>query len=118
MKIQVSNQLNPIDVIRRAGYGLVRDPNNPEQSFSRRMGGGIYPRFHVYINEGNIINLHLDQKQVSYRGQKAHSGEYSGEVVETEGERIKSVMDGLLRPAEDTTSKPAEKSGFWGMFGK
>jgi hypothetical protein len=57
MKITILQGLNPIDVIRRAGYGQVRDRNATEMSYSRRLGSGIYPRFHVYIN-GQILNLH------------------------------------------------------------
>lgn len=94
MKIPYPQTINPIDVIRRAGYGLVRDPRNPQQSFSRRLGGGIYPRFHIYIEPG-YFDLHLDQKQASYAGSRAHSGEYNGEVVETEGERIRQFLGGM-----------------------
>ena len=115
MKIQVPDNLNPIDVIRRAGYGLVRDPRNPEQSFSRRLGNGIYPRFHVYLNAGNIINLHLDQKQASYQGYSAHSGEYDGEVVENEAARIESVINGLLNSPNEE-AEPEKRPGFFSRF--
>jgi len=94
MKIPIPQNINPVDAIRRAGYGLVRDFKNPQQSFSRRLGGGIYPRFHVYIENG-FFNLHLDQKQASYRGSSAHSGEYSGEAVEAEGARIKQFVESV-----------------------
>jgi hypothetical protein len=43
---------------------------------------------------GFQINLHLDQKQASYGGSSAHNGEYGGETVETEGERVKRVIEG------------------------
>ena len=52
-----------------------------------------------------IFSLHLDQKKTSYparnasrhsdaggEGWHAHSGEYDGEVVENEAERIKGVL--------------------------
>jgi len=109
MKIKVPTNLNSVNVIRRAGYGLVRDPRNPVQSYARRLGGGIYPRFHAYL-EGDSVNLHLDQKQASYEGSSAHSGEYDGEVVEREGERIKSMMANLV-VSEKQPEKEAE--GFW-----
>ena len=116
MKITVTDNLTPLDVIRRAGYGLVNDRRATEISYSRRLGSGFYPRFHVYIN-GRIINLHLDQKQASYEGSNAHSGEYDGETVEAEGERIISVMNDLSS-ARPTAEQAGEKSGFWGkLFG-
>lgn len=120
MKITVSPGLNPIDVIRRAGYGQVRDQRATEISYSRRMGSGIYPRFHVYIN-GDIINMHLDQKQASYEGVSAHSGEYDGATVEAEGARIIGIMD-KLQAERFSGPVPQEeqekKGGFWGLFGK
>jgi len=120
MKIQVSSGLNPIDVIRRAGYGQVRDQRATEISYSRRMGGSIYPRFHIYIN-GDIINMHLDQKQASYEGSSAHSGEYDGEVVEGEADRITEIMAKLHAERFSGPAPQAEeekKGGFWGIFGK
>ena len=119
MKITVIDDLNPVDVIRRAGYGQVRDPRATEQSWSRRLGSGVYPRYHAYIN-GWDINLHLDQKQASYEGYGAHSGEYDGEAVEAEVRHIILAMDALAkeRRESDEEAKPTEKSGFWGrLFG-
>jgi len=120
MKINVTDNLNPVEIIRRAGYGQVMDRRATEQSWSRRLGGGIYPRFHIYIN-GSVINLHLDQKQASYEGSSAHSGEYNGEAVETEGYRIFEVMKGIL--AEKANQQTAvnspiqpEKKGFFSRF--
>ncbi len=91
MRISIPQNLNPVEILRRSGYGLVRDPRNPETSFSRRLGGGIYPRFHAYI-DGNTLNIHLDQKQASYGGYNKHSGEYDGDVVENEAERIREMI--------------------------
>lgn len=115
----VSSGMNPIDVIRRAGYGQVRDQRATEISYARRMGSGIYPRFHIYIN-GQELNMHLDQKQASYEGVSAHSGEYDGETVEQEGRRIMEIMAKLH---DERFSGPApapeqEKGGFWSkIFG-
>ena len=84
-------------LMRRAGYGYERKaPETGEHSFSKRLGAYGYPRFHVYAKkdgETMIVNLHLDQKKPSYSGALAHSGEYGGEVVEQEAERIKILMN-------------------------
>ena len=55
----VPPNINPVDAIRRCGYGLVGDRQAREQSFSRRMGSGFYPRFHIYysIQENKIVGL-------------------------------------------------------------
>ena len=42
------------------------------------------------------VNLHLDQKAPVYEGAAAHSGEYEGEVVSREAERLKADL--LPRP--------------------
>ena len=86
--------MNPRQFLRRAGYAEFVDPNTGKTSYVRRLGG-LYPRFHAYLDRsdrGFTVNLHLDQKRPSYRGQTAHSGEYEGEVVEREVERIKKVI--------------------------
>lgn len=65
-----------------------------ELSFTRPARG--YPRFHLFLKvEGNNLafNLHLDQKKPSYKGFTAHSGEHKGEIVETEAERIKKIIE-------------------------
>lgn len=117
MKITVINNLDPVLVLRRAGYGQVMDRRATEVSYNRRLGSGFYPRFHAYIN-GSVINLHLDQKQVSYEGSSAHSGEYDGDTVETEGERIIASMERLVSESrtDASTPEPAEKTGFWGRM--
>lgn len=87
---------DPEKFIRRCGYGKLLDRHSGQVSYARRLGGvGFYPRFHVYIIEEKdkiIFNLHLDQKRPIYEGVTAHSGEYDGEVVEREAERIRSVI--------------------------
>lgn len=117
MKIPVAAGLNPVEVIKRAGYGLVNDRNAREISYARRLGTGFYPRFHIYIS-GQTINLHLDQKQASYEGFSAHSGEYDGDAVEAEGARILTVMDQLAEQTAETAAvQPAgEKRGFFSRF--
>lgn len=117
MKIAIPENLNPIDAIRRCGYGLVMDRRAEQASFSRRLGGGIYPRFHAYIN-GGVINLHLDQKQASYEGYSAHSGEYEGDAVEREARRIQETLQSLAREKISPPPETEEKKGFFGrIFG-
>ena len=120
MKISIPANFNPIDAIRRCGYGQVLDRRASEPSFSRRLGSGVYPRFHAYINQvsgGYVVNLHLDQKQASYEGTAAHSGEYEGETVEAEGRRIAEQLARLTE--EKSAPAPAEteeKKGFFSRF--
>ncbi|MFA5124492.1 MAG: hypothetical protein WC473_01515 [Patescibacteria group bacterium] len=120
MKISIPNSLNPIDAVRRCGYGQILDRRATEPSFARRLGVGLYPRFHVYINQagaGYVINLHLDQKQASYEGTSAHSGEYDGETVEAEGGKISECLQRLV--AEKTAPavrETKEKKGFFHRF--
>jgi len=119
MKITIPENLKPLEIIRRAGYGSVNDGSS-EPSFARRLGSGFYPRFHAYLND-QTINLHLDQKQASYEGYTKHSGEYEGEVVEREAARIEETIARLQ--TDDSTSQEQEteskKTGwFSGLFGK
>ncbi len=86
---------NPESSIRRCGYGQVTDRRTRQVSYARRLTGGLYPRFHVYIEEAGdnwSFNLHLDQRAPIYAGVTAHSGEYDGEVVEGEGERLHQLL--------------------------
>ena len=92
--------------MRQAGYTYLRDRHTGKDSFTRRMGSNFYPRFHVYINEGDeriVINLHLDQKKPSYQGAHAHSAEYEGGVVEREVSRLESLMTGGKKDRFDST---------------
>ena len=98
MKLVVDkSKLNthPEQFLRRAGYGYIRDRRTGNDSFVRRLGGGHYPRLHMYVSENSenvIFNLHLDQKQASYAGAHAHNAEYDGSVVEGEVDRLKGLM--------------------------
>lgn len=86
----------PLNLIRGAGYGYIRDRRSGQESFARHTGRNFYPRFHLYIEEEGekiIFNLHLDQKQPSYSGSHMHNGEYDGEVIEEEMERIKLILN-------------------------
>lgn len=82
---------HPRQIFRRAGYGEHDDPATGYTSYTLRTGRGAFPRFHAYVEEGSsgfTVNFHLDQKQPSYAGTSAHSGEYGGAVVEEEAARI------------------------------
>jgi len=63
-------------------------------------GGGAYPRFHIYLQYNKTtkevaLDLHLDQRRTVYEGAKAHKGDYEGELVEKETERIKAFIQKL-----------------------
>ena len=80
---------NLYNFLRKCGYTPFHN------SFVRVLSGSGYPRFHLYIDETNdkyIFNLHLDQKRSSYGKETAHSGEYKGEIIEKESERIKELI--------------------------
>ena len=81
-----------------AGYIYIESRKTRKGSFVRRLGRNFYPRFHIYYSEEDekvIFNVHLDQKEASYQGTSAHSGEYNGETVETEIIRLKRILSRL-----------------------
>lgn len=103
------------NILRRLGYGELRKRTG-KQSFTRAMGGALFPRFHVYINEteqGLEIDLHLDQKEASYEGSHAHSGEYSGTHVTNELERIATFIESIQNATVETDENLPEKPSFW-----
>jgi hypothetical protein len=122
MKINFNRKFtqNADFLIRRCGYGLVRDPRAREVSYSRRLGANIYPRFHMYINSEDplILNLHIDQKQASYEGSTAHSGDYESDYVRQEVDRIYNQIISESQQAQQVQAEPEAKKGFWsGLFG-
>ena len=82
--------------MRGVGYHFVdKNETTGEINFVNPIRGGDFPRFHIFLTVKNntlIFNLHLDQKKPIYKGTTAHSGEYDGEVVEKEAERIKEII--------------------------
>jgi len=90
-----------VNVLRRLGYSFQRrDEEAGEMSFIKLMGGGDYPRFHIYVKQPGFgkaeINLHIDQKKTSYEGTSAHSGEYEtgdNEWLQKEAELIKKEFE-------------------------
>lgn len=86
---------NIVVLARKLGY---RPLSKTEQEFScvKYLAPSGYPRFHLYIKtnkEEFVFHLHLDQKKPTYAGSSAHSGEYTGEAVEKEAERIKKILE-------------------------
>ena len=88
--------------MRKFGYYFEREDVG-ELVFSRPISaaGSGYPRFHVYVKVDEVsceavINLHLDQKKPIYKGASAHAGEYKGETVEKEAERIKKIFGPIV----------------------
>lgn len=81
-----------LNILRKAGYMAFTDPNTGHESFTLRTGPDFYPRFHLYVSQGEnktTFDLHLDQKQPSYgAGTHMHSGEYDTPVVEKELTRV------------------------------
>ncbi|MBL7141655.1 hypothetical protein ISS21_00980 [Patescibacteria group bacterium] len=95
IKVDSNISISADKLIKRCGYAEIKDRQG-RVSYVRRLRGYQYPRFHVYIKE-NFFNLHLDQKAPSYQGSSAHSGEYQGEVLEKEAERIKRYIKKIKR---------------------
>jgi hypothetical protein len=93
MKITIENpKSHASNLLRRAGYAL-HQGRDGEISYTRRFSGGDYPHFHVYVNHeepGKLmeITLHYDEKKPSYEGYTAHSGQYDGDIIEQEKDRI------------------------------
>lgn len=95
MTIRVPRPANTLVAIQRCGYARFRDPRTGDESFTRRLGTGFYPRFHLYVEERDdqlLLKLHLDQKQPTYIRGKSHSGEYEGATVESEARRLTSLL--------------------------
>ena len=84
---------NIYNLMRKAGYHFQGQNTEEELAFNRPPRG--FPRFHLFVkvkNDAIVFNLHLDQKAPNYKGVPAHAGEYDGEVVEKETERIKQIL--------------------------
>lgn len=91
LQVPVGSLGNPRVTFSRLGYHTA-----PNGSFERRLSSMRFPRFHVYVanKSGDIaeVSIHLDHKQHTYEGSSAHSGEYAGDLVEQELERIKIAL--------------------------
>ena len=108
--------------MQRAGYAEHNDFHTRQTSYTRRLGGDFYPRFHVYLekdkNEKQFLNLHLDQKKPSYAGAHAHNAEYEGELVEAEGKRLEGLIKNQMDNQNQKTEVNDETSGKRGLWGK
>jgi len=111
MDFEIKNlQKSVVEVAREIGYMIIDSNENAEYNLVRKLTGQNYPRFHVYLKsrpsrgssmaspsgqrgQDFIFSLHLDQKKPSYAGSHAHSGEYTGPVVDEEAERIQSILN-------------------------
>ena len=103
MRIEITlPRENILSMMRSCGYAPEgTDGNTGEQKWTHPLMGRRYPRFHIYSkvlsnNTKAILELHLDQKQPSYEGSHAHSGEYDGFVVTAEAQRIQQITSGVI----------------------
>ncbi|MBI5037113.1 MAG: hypothetical protein HZC01_00170 [Candidatus Kerfeldbacteria bacterium] len=81
----------------RLGYHENRNRQG-DTSFIRRLHSLGYPRFHIYphtTRSGVSLKLHYDEKRPSYAGSHAHSGQYDGDLVLAEAERIDTYLKSL-----------------------
>lgn len=93
-KFKTQPHAPPHVFMRHAGYARHVNPDG-EESFVRRLSGLEFPRFHVYVEnqpERTVLSIHIDQKGVTYDGSHAHSGEYSGPLIDAELHRIQEVL--------------------------
>jgi hypothetical protein len=101
---KINLPVNPGQLMRMAGYGFIIDRQRDKESYVRRLTRDHYPRFHVYIKEEKeriIFDMHLDQKQASYKGAAMHNAEYEGGTIENEILRIKEIILRLYREEKD-----------------
>lgn len=97
MTIKIPNfKQSAVDFMRSCGYAFDRETGQ-EASCMRRVSGHDYPRYHAYVKKDGtalVVNLHIDQKKPSYGGaDHAHNGEYDGELVEREADRIRGFAE-------------------------
>ena len=111
---------NSRNLLRDCGYVGIRDYFTGKESFTRKLRGDHYPRFHVYITKEQPgllqLNLHLDMKKASYEGSSAHSGEYKGPLVEQEAARIQGILT-TLTSENRPPAHEEKKSMFSWLFG-
>ena len=97
MRFKIKNKnLDFEKLIKRCGYREIFNKKTGGKSYVHRAGIYSFPRFHLYIEKETpdeiILNLHLDQKRISYPGCPAHSADYEGKAIEKEIERIKNFF--------------------------
>jgi hypothetical protein len=111
------------EVMQRFGYAHIVSHHTGKDSYAKRVYGDHYPRYHCYIKEQNgqvIFSLHVDQKQTSYAGSRAHNGEYDGPLVENEINNLKNHIVSLVHQerarTEEVKVKVEEKKIPWWKF--
>lgn len=115
MKFTISrNKLssNPYQLARKAGYGFIRDRRSGQESLVRRLGGGHYPRFHLYIEEDTdqvTFSLHLDKQESAHPSQHRHNAEYNSEEVAGELETLKKFISSQGTKQEDPFTKKSNE---------
>lgn len=80
---------------RKFSYIMINNRHTGKDSFVRCLTTNRYPRFHMYILENSnsvTFDIHLDQKEPSYKGTHAHNAEYDSQLVVDEIERLKSAL--------------------------
>lgn len=113
MKLVISHNLldrNVDHFLRRNGYFFIYDKKMDKGSYSMPLSNNRYPRLHLYVKDRDsdvVLDLHLDQKEVSYKGSNMHNAEYDGEVVESEIARLKSLLGGgVIEKSFKTPKQP------------
>lgn len=94
-----NNKRNNVAMLaRKIGYRYLRkDEKTKEIVFIRVLGGGGYPRFHLFLksdlaDDVLFFDLHLDQKKPVYKGAHAHAAEYDTVIVKDESKRIIQIL--------------------------
>ena len=109
--------------MQRLGYNEHRDRHATEPSFTMRLSGAWYPRFHGYIEERSdawLLKLHLDMQESKAYGASRHGGVYEGEIIAKEAARIQQMVSLLQKEdaSRASTAQPEEKRGFFArLFG-
>lgn len=100
MRLKFENiKENSAMLMRKAGY-IFQHKEGAKMSFIKPLARSGYPRFHAYVEVDGanlILNLHLDQKKVTYGIATRHHGEYEdSDLVKNEAERIKKITNPQL----------------------
>ena len=90
--VKLIKPINVATCLRQAGYHPITG------SWVRHLGGGYYPRFHLYLTAKPAalkLSLHIDQKQhtIDMPGLKRHAGEYNSTIVQEEMSRLQRWID-------------------------
>lgn len=112
-----SLKISADSLMRRAGYGFIRSHHTGKESYVKRITRDFYPRFHIYVDENAeelTFNIHLDQKEASYAGSHAHSGEYDGDLVMQEARQLKQNLLNIINSeASQVAAIKTEKKSWW-----